>query len=99
MNHQLVNHQLGTGGRDYGRRDITGYPGWRNPAAFIARIGENISPRRQQRTPASALPARLSGEITKELNNFRVASPQARELDRSSIRRPRATPMPWALGI
>jgi hypothetical protein len=44
MNHQLVNHQLGTGGRDYCRRDITGYPGWRNPAAFIARIGENISP-------------------------------------------------------
>jgi len=42
-------------------RDITLCPGWHNPAAFIAWIGENISPRVQQRTPAGALPARPAG--------------------------------------
>jgi len=41
---QLMNHQLDTGGHDYGRRDITACPGWHNPVAFIAWIGENIRP-------------------------------------------------------
>jgi hypothetical protein len=34
-------------------------PEWHNPAVFIARIGENISPRPQRRYPADALPAGL----------------------------------------
>ena len=61
MNYQssLIIHQLEIGRHDYGRLGITVCPEWHNPAAFIAWIEENISPRPEQRYPSGCLACTL----------------------------------------
>ena len=56
--HSLI-HQLEIGRHDYGRLGITVCPEWHNPAAFIAWIEENISPRPEQRYRSGCLSCTL----------------------------------------